>query len=295
MQALPRFLVALAVAVAALGATPARAADPLRVFIRGGVKTHGPNQHDHPRFLQEWTRLLQGRGLQADGAMEFPTASQLANTDVLIIYAADGMKIVGQQRADFEAYLRRGGGLVVLHDGVVSGDEHDWCKQVIGGAWRWDLPAETRTKWLEGDVGIYWVDPEHPISRGISNFDWKDEVYYDLDLAPDIGVLATSFHNVHVIAPQIWTYEKTWSGGTAPYRAFVSIPGHEFDVFNTPHYRAVLLRGIAWAGKQSDVDAFCRPEELASLRYPDGRTAACRGRTQNFRSPSRVQHLAGVR
>ena len=51
----------------------AAAADPLRVFIRAGIKTHGPNQHDHPRFLGEWTRLLGERGLAADGSMEFPT------------------------------------------------------------------------------------------------------------------------------------------------------------------------------------------------------------------------------
>ena len=45
---------------------------PLRVFIRGGVKTHGPGQHDHPRFLAEWKTLLNERGAKADGAMEFP-------------------------------------------------------------------------------------------------------------------------------------------------------------------------------------------------------------------------------
>ena len=50
-------------------------AAPLRVFIRGGVKTHGPNQHDHPRFLGEWAKLLTERGITASGAMEFPTAS----------------------------------------------------------------------------------------------------------------------------------------------------------------------------------------------------------------------------
>ena len=42
---------------------PATAApQPLRVFIRGGVKTHGPGQHDHPRFLKEWKELLRERG-----------------------------------------------------------------------------------------------------------------------------------------------------------------------------------------------------------------------------------------
>src|ERR1043166_1451028 len=252
---LPFLLLALLLA----GSLPAA---PLRVFIRAGVKTHGPNQHDHPRFLEDWKKLLNERGLSADGALEFPTGTQLESTDVLIIYAQDGMKIVGEQRASLEKLLGRGGGLVVIHDGVVSGDQSDWCKKIIGGSWRWpssDVLKEKATKWLEGEVGICWLDTEHPISRGISNFDWKDEIYYDMDLAPDIGVLATSFHNVHIIAPQIWTYEKTLENGTAPYRAFVSLPGHEYDSFNTPHYRAILMRGIAWAGKRANTDEFCRP------------------------------------
>jgi len=246
----------------------AGAADPLRVFIRAGAKTHGPNQHDHPRFLNEWKPLLQERGLQVDGALQFPNAAQLLQTDVLVIYAPDGMNIIGAERERFEDFLRGGGGLVVIHDGVVSADQHEWAKKVQGGAWRWD--GETRTKWKEDQVGLYIVHPEHSITRDLSNFFWKDEIYYDMDMAEDARVLATSFESVFIIAPQLWTYEKTWEGGARPYRAFVSLPGHEYDVFNTPHYRAVLLRGIAWAGGVTDTDAYCRPEELASLRYPAG-------------------------
>jgi len=249
------------------------AAEPLRVFIRAGAKTHGPNQHDHPRFLKEWTPLLTDRGMKVEGDLDFPEPEQLGRTDVMIIYCSDGMKIVGDQRADFEKFLKRGGGVVVVHSGCVSGDQNEWCKSIIGGAWRWaggDLPKEKATKWLEGDVGICWVDQEHPISRGISNFDWKDEIYYDMDLDADLGLLATSFHNVHLIAPQIWAREKTLAGGASPYRVVVSLPGHYYDVFNTPHYRAVLMRSIAWAGKRANVDEFCKPEELASLRYPPG-------------------------
>src|SRR5213592_4370192 len=178
---------------------------PLRVFIRGGVKTHGPNQHDHPRFLREWKELLNQHGAKGDGSMDFPTPEQLDNTDVVVIYAQDGMKIVGEQRSNFEQFLRRGGGLVVIHDGVVSGDQHEWAKKVQGGAWRWD--GDKKTKWLEGEVGIYFVDQKHPIVKGVSNFDWTDEIYYDMDMAPDAHVLATSFHSVFVIAPQLWTYE----------------------------------------------------------------------------------------
>jgi putative membrane-bound dehydrogenase-like protein len=268
-----RFYFFLIIATFLTGMLPAPAAEPLRVFIRAGAKTHGPNQHDHPRFLREWTQLLNERGMKADGALEFPDAAQLEKTDVLVIHAPDGMRIVGEDRENFEKFLKRGGGVVVLHAGVVSGDQHEWCKSIIGGAWRWPsatLPKEKATKWIEGNVSLCWLDEEHPISRGLSNFDWKDEIYYDLDLAPDIGVLAASFHNVHIIAPQLWTYEKILAGGAKPYRAFVSLPGHEYESFNAPQYRTVLLRGIAWAGKRANADEFCKAEELASLRYPPG-------------------------
>jgi putative membrane-bound dehydrogenase-like protein len=131
-------------------------------------------------------------------------------------------------------------------------------------------------------VGIYWVDPEHPITRDLSNFDWKDEIYYDMDLAPGIQVLATSFHNVHIIAPQVWTFERTTPAGSKPYRAVVSLPGHEYDVFNTPQYRTVLMRSIAWAGRHQNVDAFTSPEELASLRYPPGGPLPARESIKTF-------------
>ena len=57
----------LATAVAFTVTHAASAAEPLRVCIRAGIKTHGPGQHDHPRFLGEWTKLLTERGAKVDG------------------------------------------------------------------------------------------------------------------------------------------------------------------------------------------------------------------------------------
>ena len=44
--------------------------------------------------------------------------------------------------------------------------------------------------------------------------------------------------NIYDIQPQMWAYERTAEGGTQPYRAFVSIPGHLWSTFEKPHYRA---------------------------------------------------------
>ena len=32
----------------------------------------------------------------------------------------------------------------------------------------------------------------------------------------------------------------------------------------------MILRGLAWAGHRDNLDEFCTPEELSSLRYPEG-------------------------
>src|SRR5437870_941217 len=81
-----------------LSIVSAHAAEPLRVFIRGGKKTHGPEQHEHQRFLEKWKPLLTERGMQVDGALEFPSAEQLAKADVLVMYAQDGGNITMEQR-----------------------------------------------------------------------------------------------------------------------------------------------------------------------------------------------------
>src|SRR5215210_7354433 len=65
---------------------------PLRIFLRGGPKNHGPagnGLHDSEVWVQEWRPLLASRGATVDGGLAFPTAAQLDNTDVLVMFAAN--------------------------------------------------------------------------------------------------------------------------------------------------------------------------------------------------------------
>ncbi len=252
----------------------ATAAEPLRVFIRSGEKTHGPGAHDHPAFLRDWTKLLNERGAKATGGDAFPTKDQLEQTDVLVLHAEEAGNIEGAQRADLEAYLKRGGGVVAIHGGSVSRDP-DWYKTIVGGSWRFG-----KTKWLEGHMSLYFTDRENPITRDLSNFDLDDEIYYDMEVLPEVKVLAGAYTpkpkneghgdeakrvNIYDIQPQMWTYE------TGNRRAFVCVPGHIYENFSHNSVRTLLLRGIAWAGKRENADEFCKPEELGqALRYPEG-------------------------
>jgi type 1 glutamine amidotransferase len=236
---------------------PCSAAEPLRVFIRAGVKTHGPGAHDHPRFLKEWTALLNERGAKADGGMDFPTAAQIENSDVIVFYAANAGSMNPEQRALMDAFRARGGGMVVIHD-AVCGDDAQWFKTLTGGAWQ-----HGHSKWFEGHVNLNYVaaSAEHPVTKGAVSFSMDDEIYWDLHIHSDSKILATSDHPKCPDSPQIWSLEV----GKA--RSFTSIPGHLYTTFDLPQYKAILLRGIAWAGHR-DVDSLTKPEEVAALAKP---------------------------
>ena len=185
--------------------------------------------------------MLNQRGAKCDGTIGFPTASQLENTDVLVMYSAEGGTIKMEDRANLDKFLKRGGGIVALHDSV-CGNDPQWFKTVIGGAWE-----HGHSKWFEGDISFYYLDQLHPITDGCSNFDFDDEVYWDLHLMPEAKILAASwspdkrntksgrpFPHIYDVIPQMWTYEKD------NYRSFVCIPGHHYKSFNLPHFRSVL-------------------------------------------------------
>src|SRR5687767_15267277 len=116
-------LVCLLITSTALTTFTTAAADPLRVFIRSGPKSHGPGAHDYPRFLREWVPLLNDRGARATGAEAFPTKAQLDQTDVVILHsqAAGNVPDAGD-RKNLSDFVGRGGGLVVIHAGSVSDD-----------------------------------------------------------------------------------------------------------------------------------------------------------------------------
>ena len=283
-------LVVASIALTALSQFPAAAADPLRVFIRSGPKSHGPGAHDYPRFLKEWVPLLNERGARASGAESFPTKAQLDDTDVLILHKQEAGNIEDPtDRKNLNDYLARGGGLVVIHAGAVSRDP-DWFKSIVGGSWRNGM-----TKWLEGPMHLYFTDRESVITKDASNWSMDDEIYYDMDILPEARILAAAYTpkalgrnanfqkradeltgggkrvSIYDVQPQMWTYERTAAGGRTPYRAFVSIPGHLYENFNRPNYRSILLRGIAWAGKRPNVDELVKENELGDgLRYVEG-------------------------
>lgn len=233
---------------------------PVRVFIYAGLKTHGEGQHDYPQFLADWSKLLMNRNAVVDGGLHFPSAKELGSSDVVVIYKGDAGYLSMEDRANLDAYMRRGGGIVSIHD-ALCGPEPEYFSTIVGGAKK---HGETNFT-LEADVPYTIVDTAHPIMQGMSNFSINDEAFFSMTWSktPEIHVLATAVMaatpsaqragHAGEVVPQIWTYEKLIVPPPTgqPYRAFVWMQGHNYSNFSNPQVQPMLLRGIAWAARRS--------------------------------------------
>lgn len=226
----------------------------MHIYIWAGLKSHYPGQHDYPQFLADWSKILTEHGAVVDGALHPPRAEDLEHADVVIIYKGDAAYLSDDEKKALEAYVKRGGGLVSLHDSL-CGPDPAYFATLVGGAKKHGEVNYT----LEAPVPYTIVDPADPIMKGMSNITLEDEAFFNMTWAknPGIHVLATTViagtpsagaHKGEVV-PQIWTYEHTLPGGE-PARAFVWMQGHAYANFSNSQVQQMLFRGIAWAAKK---------------------------------------------
>ena len=91
---------------------------------------------------------------------------------------------------------------------------------------------------------------DHPITRGISDFDLVTEQYWVLS-DHYIDVLATTTQKVRpwdpwnreVTSPAVWT--RLWGQG----RIFVCTPGHNMKVLEDTNVSTMIKRGLLWASR----------------------------------------------
>lgn len=230
----------------------------MHIYLWTGLKSHGLGEHDYPQFLDDWSKLLTEHGAVVDGGLHAPYAADLEHTDVIVIYKGDAGYLSDSEKAVLEAYVKRGGGIVSIHDSL-CGPDPAYFAMLVGGGKKHGQVNYTLGTPLTYNV----VDPSNPIMKGMSDITIFDEAFYKMTWAKDPGihVLATvKIPDTPVVAksspeyagkvvPQIWTYEHTLPGGE-PARAFVWMQGHTYANFDNYQIQQMLLRGIAWAGKQ---------------------------------------------
>jgi type 1 glutamine amidotransferase len=253
-------------------------ANGMHIYIWAGLKSHNVGQHDYPQFLADWSKLLTERGAVVEGALHGPSAADLEHADVVVIYKGDAVFMSPAERTALEAYVKRGGGLVSLHDSL-CGPDPEWFATLVGGSKKHGEVNYT----LDAPIPYTIVDKSSPIMKDMTDMTLWDEAFFKMTWAKDpaVHVLATAViagtpsagEHKGEVAPQIWTYEHTVPGGE-PARAFVWMQGHTYANFANYQIQRMLLRGIAWAAKKP-VDELV---DYVAPPRPAGRGGAATGR-----------------
>ena len=244
---------------------------PLQMVLLADRKDHGPGEHDYPRWQSRWALLLGGSAgstapaanldgpdrshpLLAQGAPhvrvataeQWPSAEQWKTADVVIAFCY--LAWTPERIAEVGRYLERGGGLVVIHSAT-------WTKPQPSADVAAVLGVGGFQRWRHGAISLETTQPEHPICLGLPpTVRWEDEPYWPPTPAVDpnrVQVLAGSREQTEPgqegvsLQPMFWTYERGQG------RVFGCVPGHYSWTFDHPYFRLLLLRGMAWAVRES--------------------------------------------
>src|SRR6185437_10424039 len=147
----------------------------MHIYIWAGLKSHLPGQHDYPQFLADWSKILTERGAVVDGALHPPSSADLEHTDVVVIYKGDAGYLSKEEKSALEGYVKRGGGLVSLHDSLCGPDPAYFATLVGGGKKHGEVNYT-----LGAPIPYTVVDPNDPIMKGMSNLTIFDEAFYNM-------------------------------------------------------------------------------------------------------------------
>lgn len=236
-------LCCLAVALPALAQTPPAPAKPARVLLVTGV--------DYPGHLWRQTAPVIKGLLEQGGAAEvrvvedpsFLDSAALTNYDAVLLHFQN-WEVPGPgaaARANLQRYVAQGGGLVSVH--FACGAWHgEWPEfaGLLGRVWRGTNGSQHDRR---GPFTVRIVDRDHPVTRGLSDFETDDELYTCLVGDAPIHLLAEARSTVdQQLHPQAFVRE--FGRG----RVFLTTLGHDVEAYtNHPAVGQLLRQGTAWA------------------------------------------------
>jgi type 1 glutamine amidotransferase len=144
------------------------------------------------------------------------------------------------------SHVTRGGGLLVLHTGIICFT--DWLEwpDLVGGSWNWGASWHPPVEVLTATWADNLRNPQaHPIVHDLPEIVVEDERYCELGVSAAAQVLLQS-DGPEGVQPTMWTHERGAS------RVVFSSLGHDHRSLRDRQHGVLLRRSLAWVGKEPD-------------------------------------------
>jgi type 1 glutamine amidotransferase len=228
------------------GESDASASRKVRVLVVVGGHEFETNQ------FQQMFRELPGIAfdmVQHPKAHAFFKAQAAAKYDALVFYDM-WQEISEEAKTDLVSLVKGGKGLVALHHCLGSYQKWDEYTAMIGGKYHLD-------KWTKDGVeqpgSTYKHDVvfkvrvaagNHPITRGVTDFEIHDETYGKFEVRPSVQpLLATD----EPTSGSTLAWAKEYGRGRVVYLQL----GHDHLAYENPNFRLLLRQAIAWVAKNN--------------------------------------------
>jgi len=165
--------------------------------------------------------------------------------DVIVSYDMNNFPVTDAQRANFDKLLQNGMPLLIFHHSI--GGYKNWPKyrDMAGGAYLFEnLEADGKT-WPPSDykhdivMKITVADKDHPITKGLDDFEIIDEGYKDVYVQPGVHVLLTTDN-------PLATKQVGWVHRYDKSPVFTLMLGHDKKAFANESLRKLLSQGMDW-------------------------------------------------
>ena len=187
-------------------------------------------------------------------AVEHPDAQKMFSAqaakdyDVIVMYDFN-QKISEEAKANFMARLKDGKGLVVLHHAIAT--YPDWAEywKIIGARYylqktNVDGVEKARSAYKHGmHFTIHVADPEHPVTRGVKDYEIHDEMYKWFDVAKECHPLLTT---TEPESNPVIAWAKTYDQARVVYMQ----SGHDHFAYENPNFQQILRQAIQWTAKR---------------------------------------------
>ncbi len=248
----------LALTVLCLTCTPShaqkKAPDGAKVLLlTGGAREHHGyrDQAFYLANLLEDTKRYQVTIVEDGGILESPS---LAKYDIIFVNADrrdPEFKLTKAQQEGLVAAVKNGKGYISVHGADnAAPDWNDEFREMLGGVFSHDTKGGTLpdSKVKKGTYTVKIADSSHKVTRGISDFELADELYYQLQMKPGVQPLATIDYDKG-------TWPVAWTRDFGKGKVFHLVLGHrdfgpnKSDPTTNPNLAKLLVQGVDWVSE----------------------------------------------
>ena len=157
--------------------------------------------------------------------------------DVFVLYNMSP-EISEARQHNFINLLDRGVGLLVLHHGILNYPDWEETEYIYGRRIAAEAPFEFH---LDQEYVARIADPNHPITKGMSDFTIVDETYvnYYGNIVTDNIILVYTDH-------KLADNEIMWARHYSNSRVVCLQQGHDTPAFENENYRRLIAQSIRW-------------------------------------------------